>query len=143
MLQPIQRMLKFAGVLAILLALQGNASVSPVLAATPTPTAADNPYIVVAQLNLWYFGTGCHGGFEAYNCSGKRTTPLIPALNGEFNVILNGPERAGAINLVLNLQGLVFNSYGEYAINLAIDRQEMASLPFWIRPAPSAPENPQ
>src|SRR5260221_10509938 len=68
---------------------------------------------------------------------------IIPALNGEFNVILNGPERAGAINLVLNLQGLVFNSYGEYAINLAIDRQEMASLPFWIRPAPSAPENPQ
>jgi hypothetical protein len=68
---------------------------------------------------------------------------IIPALNGEFSVLLNGPERAGAINLVLNLQGLTFNTYGEYAINLAIDRQEMASLPFWVRPLDSSTQNVQ
>ena len=51
------------------------------LVATPKP----NAYIVVAQLNLWYFGTGCYGGFEAYDCSGKCTTPFTPALGETYS----------------------------------------------------------
>jgi hypothetical protein len=50
----------------------------------PTATPKPNNYIVVAQLNLWYFGTGCHGGFEAYDCSGKRSTPFEPALGHTY-----------------------------------------------------------
>jgi len=61
---------------------------------------------------------------------------IIPPLNGEFGIQLAGNDRHGMINLVLNLQGLPFNHYGEYAINLAIDSHELDSLPFWVkRPA--------
>ena len=61
---------------------------------------------------------------------------IIPPLNGEFGIQLAENDRHGAINLVLNLQGLSFNLYGEYAVNLAIDSLELKSLPFWVkRPA--------
>jgi hypothetical protein len=50
-----------------------------------TALRASNDYIVIAQLNLWYFGAGCNGGFEDYvNCSGRRTTPLEPALGHTY-----------------------------------------------------------
>jgi hypothetical protein len=58
---------------------------------------------------------------------------MIPPLNGEFSLQLSGNERQGAINLVLNLQGLSFNNYGEYAVNLAIDNHQLGSIPFWVR----------
>jgi Glycosyltransferase WbsX len=63
---------------------------SPTLAPTASPTSTatrpprPNEYIVIAQLNLWYHGTGCYGGFEAFDCSGKRTTPFIPALGATY-----------------------------------------------------------
>ena len=37
-----------------------------------------NEYIVVAQLNLWYFGTGCYGGFEDYDCEGNSVVSITP-----------------------------------------------------------------
>jgi hypothetical protein len=53
---------------------------------TPTPAQPSKPneYIVIAQLNLWYFGPGCYGGFEAFDCSGRRTSPFIPALGSTY-----------------------------------------------------------
>jgi len=47
--------------------------------------AAPNEYIIIAQLNLWYHGPGCYGGWEAYDCSGKRTTSLTPALGYTYD----------------------------------------------------------
>ncbi|MEK7441921.1 MAG: hypothetical protein AABZ78_14070 [Chloroflexota bacterium] len=58
---------------------------------------------------------------------------IIPPLNGDFGIQLPGNDRHGTINLVLNLQGLSFNRYGEYAVNLAIDSNELDSLPFWVK----------
>ena len=65
---------------------------------------------------------------------------VVPPLNGEFGIQLAANNRQGAINLVLNLQGLIFNRYGEHAINLAVDSHELGSLPFWIRQQPSQME---
>jgi Glycosyltransferase WbsX len=45
---------------------------------------APNPNIVIGQLNLWYYGTGPNGGFEAYDGSGKPTSRLHPLL-GEYH----------------------------------------------------------
>jgi hypothetical protein len=40
---------------------------------------------VIAQLNLWYFGAGCNGGFEDFmHCSGRRTTPFEPVLGHTY-----------------------------------------------------------
>ncbi len=67
-----------------------SATSSPVDAA-PTntalaPTAIPDPgeYIVIGQLNFWYYGPGPNGGFEAYDGSGKRTTPFWPALGATY-----------------------------------------------------------
>ncbi len=41
-----------------------------------------NEYIVIAQLNFWYYGTGLWGGFE--NDYGERATALIPLLGETY-----------------------------------------------------------
>ena len=66
-------------------AIAPTGSASPV--ATPPPSASTKPNVnvVIAQLNLWYHGPGCYGGFEAYDCSGKRTTPFEPALGHTYS----------------------------------------------------------
>ncbi len=45
---------------------------------SPLPFLGSNPneYIVIAQLNFWYYGTGQWGGFE--NPDGSRSTPFTP-----------------------------------------------------------------
>ncbi len=58
---------------------------------------------------------------------------IIPPLNGDFGIQLIGNDQHGAINLVLNLQGLSFSRYGEYVVNLAIDNHKLDSLPFWVK----------
>ena len=44
--------------------------------------AAPNEYIVIAQLNFWYYGPGQYGGFE--NADGSRVTPLTPLLGETY-----------------------------------------------------------
>ena len=51
----------------------------------PEPDPEPNEYITVAQLNLWFHGPGCYGGFEAFDCSGKRNTSLTPALGTTYD----------------------------------------------------------
>jgi len=61
---------------------------------------------------------------------------IVPPLEGGFEIHLLGNDSEGAINLVLNLQGLIFSSYETYNVNLAIDSQKHDSLPFRVkRPA--------
>lgn len=57
----------------------------PTVTPSPTPIPGPNEYIVIAQMNLWFHGPGCHGGFEAFDCSGKRNTSLIPALGETYD----------------------------------------------------------
>ncbi len=61
-----------------------SAAATAIASAAPTASAKPNEYIVIAQLNLWYFGPGCYGGFEAFDCSGKRTVPFTPALGETY-----------------------------------------------------------
>jgi hypothetical protein len=64
-----------------------TASSAPATATTspsPSPVTGGNDYVTVAQLNFWYFGPGCNGGFERYDCSGKRSTPLTPLLGATY-----------------------------------------------------------
>lgn len=42
-----------------------------------------NEYIVIAQLNFWYYGPGPYGGFE--NDDGSRNTPFVPLLGPTYN----------------------------------------------------------
>ena len=59
--------------------------VPPTNTTAPATPSKPNEYIVIAQLNMWYHGPGCYGGFEAFDCSGKRTTPFEPALGHTYS----------------------------------------------------------
>ena len=41
---------------------------------------AANPNVVIGQLNLWYYGPGPNGGFDAWDGSGKPMVKLKPLL---------------------------------------------------------------
>jgi hypothetical protein len=43
---------------------------------------SNNEYIIIAQLNFWYYGPGISGGFE--NDLGNRSTPLTPLLGETY-----------------------------------------------------------
>jgi hypothetical protein len=59
---------------------------------------------------------------------------VIPPLDGQFGIQMMDKDKRGTTNLVLNLEGLTFKRYGEYAVNLAIDKQAIGTLPFWVKP---------
>ena len=61
---------------------------------------------------------------------------VVLAIEGAFSVEIPGNSRIASANVVLNLGQLQFTNYGEYAINLAIDCRQEASLPFWVREPP-------
>ena len=43
-----------------------------------------NEYVVVAQLNLWYYGPGFYGGFDKFDGSGERCVSLTPLLGETY-----------------------------------------------------------
>lgn len=65
--------------------------------------------------------------------------PVMPSVNANFEVRVPQARESIAVNLVLNIHQLKFESFGEYAIDLAIDNQQAASLPLLVvqRPRPS------
>ncbi len=64
------------------------------------------------------------------NADGKH---IVPAVNGTININFPDDQRSGSANLVLNLQMLKIENYGEYSIDLAVDGRNEASLPLFIR----------
>ena len=50
---------------------------------TETVEIRSNEYIVIGQLNFWYYGPGEFGGFE--NSDGSRITPLTPLLGETYS----------------------------------------------------------
>ena len=62
---------------------------------------------------------------------------IVPRLDGNISVKVGGNVSSAVVNLVLNLQRLRLESYGEYRIDLAIDGRQEGSLPFNVREVPS------
>ncbi len=60
-----------------------------------------------------------------------------PKLEGNVNVRIGDDVDSTATNIVLNIQRLKFEKYGQYRIDLAIDNQIMASLPFHVKDIPN------
>lgn len=60
-----------------------------------------------------------------------------PKLEGNIFVQTSPELDSSVVNFVLNIQGLKFEKYGQYRIDLAIDNQVKCSLPFHVREAPN------
>jgi hypothetical protein len=59
-----------------------------------------------------------------------------PKPEGNISVHTKPDLDSSVANLILNIQGLILEKYGKYRIDLAIDGQVKASLPFTVREAP-------
>ncbi len=58
---------------------------------------------------------------------------VVPKLDGKVSVRVADDAASAVINLILNFQRLKLPDYGEYSVDLAIDGQQSASLPFFVR----------
>lgn len=64
---------------------------------------------------------------------------IVPPLDATVQVMFPDELPSYALNLVLNLQGMRFQKYGEYSVDLAIDGRHEASLPLFVRAVPTPP----
>ena len=62
---------------------------------------------------------------------------ILSPMNGTINVNFPDDQRSGSANLILNIQRLKLEKYGEYAIDLAIDGRSECSLPLFVMPLKS------
>ncbi len=58
---------------------------------------------------------------------------VIPPAQGVIAINFPEEQRSGSANLILNIQGLKLERLGEYSIDLAIDGQQKASLPLFVK----------
>jgi hypothetical protein len=67
--------------------------------------------------------------------------PVVPPFETKGNVRFgNIPRTTIAVNMILNLQGLKFASFGEYAVDLSVDGRHEASLPLTVSQMPEIKE---
>ncbi len=62
---------------------------------------------------------------------------IVPRLDGNISVRVAGNVDSSVVNLILNLQRLRLENYGEYRIDLAIDGRQERTLPFNVRKVPN------
>ncbi len=64
--------------------------------------------------------------------------PVMPPMNGKLPVRMPPDTNTAAVNLILLIHGLKIAGYGEYAVDVAMDGRQEASLPFFVRQMPAA-----
>ncbi|MCK4752660.1 MAG: hypothetical protein KAS75_04375 [Planctomycetes bacterium] len=62
---------------------------------------------------------------------------IAPKLEGSINVKVAENADSASYNIILNIQRLKLENYGEYRIDLNIDNQHLASLPFYVKQPPN------
>lgn len=58
---------------------------------------------------------------------------VVPPAQGPIQVNFPDEQRSGSANLILNIQGLKLEKFGEYSIDLAVDGLQKASLPLFLK----------
>lgn len=58
---------------------------------------------------------------------------IVPKLEGKVSVPSQKDANSIAVNMILNLQGVKFENFGEYRVDFAIDGRQEASLPFHLK----------
>ena len=63
--------------------------------------------------------------------------PVVQPFETKGDVRFGGvPRTSIAVNMILNLQGLKFASFGEYAVDLSVDGKHVSSLPLTVSQMP-------
>ncbi len=58
---------------------------------------------------------------------------VIPSLDGPLNISFPDSSPSATAQLILDLQNLKFERFGEFAIDLAVDTRQEASIPLFVR----------
>lgn len=62
---------------------------------------------------------------------------VIPSLEAGLKVDLSrSADKSTATNMILNIQGLKVEKYGEYSVDLAVDNRHEGSLPLFFKEPP-------
>ncbi len=68
---------------------------------------------------------------------------IAPAMNASTKIVFGDNSESSIVrNMVINLQGLKIEKYGNYAIDLAIDGRQEASLPLRVKEPPGNAPTP-
>lgn len=63
---------------------------------------------------------------------------VIPSLDAPMTMNFPDTASSGTVQLILDMQNLRFQKYGEFAIDLAVDGRQEGSIPLFLKPAPVA-----
>ena len=55
---------------------------------------------------------------------------IIPPVTAELELVVKEPALEGRMNITANLNGITFPRFGQYAIHLVVQGNEMARAPF-------------
>lgn len=61
--------------------------------------------------------------------------PVMPSIDGNLNIKFSTDDESLAANLIVNLQGLKLERFGNYSIDLAINGRHEASVPLFLKQA--------
>ncbi len=86
---------------------------------------------VAVRLRFGQFETGEHR--VAIHFIDEDGQMSMNPVDGAIQVNPRTEDTSAVANIVLNLQGLKLDHYGEYSVNLLIDGDEAATLPLFVR----------
>ena len=58
---------------------------------------------------------------------------VIPSLDGPLNINFPDSAPSATAQLILDLQNLRFEKFGEFSIDLAVDGRQEASIPLFVK----------
>lgn len=64
---------------------------------------------------------------------------VIPSLDAPLTINFPDTAPSATAQLILDLQNVRFETFGEFAIDLAVDGRQEASIPLFVRLAPGSP----
>jgi hypothetical protein len=64
---------------------------------------------------------------------------ILPPLDGQITIACSDTVDSASTNLILGVQGLQLSRPGDYAINLAVDGRQVASIPLYVRAVTGIP----
>ncbi|HON08861.1 MAG TPA: hypothetical protein PLW02_12260 [Verrucomicrobiota bacterium] len=68
---------------------------------------------------------------------------IVPPIDGNINIKFSTDDESVAANLIINLQGLRLEKFGNYSIELAIHGKHEASVPLFLKQLKQPPQDYQ